>query len=988
MALVTRPVRRMSSRGVLMTKIEVTVDGSKYADDVEPRMLLVHYLRERLGKTGTVVGCDTSNCGACTVHLDGKSVKSCNVLAVQADGHEVTTIEGLAKDGELHPVQKAFHECHALQCGYCTPGMIMQSIDLLNDNPNPSEEEIREGSRATSAAAPATTTSSRPCRRRAGGERLARARTTTQERPPPTHHAERSVGPPPQGGPAPDHRAHPLDRQHRPARDAAPGHGAQPLRARADHQHRRERRPGRPNVVAVLTGADLATSRALPSAWPITPTRRPRSTRRSRSDRVTFAGEIVAVVVARNAAEARDAAELVDVDYDELPPVLDLKEARRTRSSPTPTSAPTSRRSGRSTPARPAPAATSTTPSPRPTRTAIVIEREYRQQRLIPAFMEPRSMVVDPTGEQITIWSATQIPHILRFLMARRARHPREQDPGDRARRRRWLRRQAADHAGGVDHLPGGPPAGQAVQVHRDPLESLMAAHHGRDQWQKLTLSAKKDGTVTGLKVELLADMGAYISGVGGGVPVLGAFMFNAIYKFPVPVRGPDGAHQQDLDRRLPRRRPARGDLRHRADDGRARRRGRRRPAGDPRAELDQARGVPVHHGVRAGLRLRQLRGRDREGQGDVRLRRPGRAEQKQRRETRTRSSSASASRRSPRCAGCALRVLGSLDYGAGGWEHAAVRMLPTGKVEVITGVSAHGQGHETAWSQIVADRLGVAFEDVEVLHGDTQIAPKGLDTYGSRSLVVGGEALVKAADKVIEKAKPIAAHLLEASDDDLEFAGGQVQRQGHRQGHGHPRDRVRHVHGAQPPRRRRALHGHRRDVRPGQNFSFPHGTHLCAVEVDTETGGVKMRKYVAVDDIGNIVNPLIVAGQVHGGLVQGIAQALFEEADYDEQGTLVTASFVDYLVPTAADHPSFDTDHTTPPTTTTRWAPRASARPAPSPRPRPSSTRSSTRSGTSASTTCRCRARRRASGGRSTAMTPGGYTPTPGRRSPLRRAG
>jgi carbon-monoxide dehydrogenase small subunit len=128
-----------------MTKIELTVDGAKCVDDVEPRMLLVHYLREKLGKTGTVVGCDTSNCGACTVHLDGRSVKSCNVLAVQAAGHEVTTIEGLAKDGELHPVQEAFRECHALQCGFCTPGMIMQSIDVLNDNANPSEEEIRVG---------------------------------------------------------------------------------------------------------------------------------------------------------------------------------------------------------------------------------------------------------------------------------------------------------------------------------------------------------------------------------------------------------------------------------------------------------------------------------------------------------------------------------------------------------------------------------------------------------------------------------------------------------------------------------------------------------------------------------------------------------------------------------------------------------------------------------------------------------------------------
>lgn len=128
-----------------MTRITVQVDDESYTDEVEPRTLLVHYLREQLGKTGTVVGCDTSNCGACTVHLDGRSVKSCNVLAVQADGHEVRTIEGLAKDGELHPVQAAFHECHALQCGYCTPGMIMQSIDLLNENPSPTEKEIRAG---------------------------------------------------------------------------------------------------------------------------------------------------------------------------------------------------------------------------------------------------------------------------------------------------------------------------------------------------------------------------------------------------------------------------------------------------------------------------------------------------------------------------------------------------------------------------------------------------------------------------------------------------------------------------------------------------------------------------------------------------------------------------------------------------------------------------------------------------------------------------
>jgi carbon-monoxide dehydrogenase large subunit len=261
-------------------------------------------------------------------------------------------------------------------------------------------------------------------------------------------------------------------------------------------------------------------------------------------------------------------------------------------------------------------------------------------------------------------------------------------------------------------------------------------------------------------------------------------------------------------------------------------------------------------------------------------------------------------------------RVLGSLSYGAGGWEHASVRMLPTGKVEVVTGSSPHGQGHETAWSQIVADRLGVPFDDVEVLHGDTQNAHKGMDTYGSRSLAVGGMAVVMAADKVIEKARTIAAHMLEASPDDLEFYGGRFGVKGTDKG----------VALGEVALATFAAHDLPDGVEPSldcdatfdpENFSFPHGTHLCAVDVDTETGEAKIRKYVCVDDIGNVVNPLIVEGQVHGGLVQGIAQALFEEAVYDDSGTLVTGSFVDYLVPSAADLPSFITDRTETPSTT-----------------------------------------------------------------------
>ena len=262
-------------------------------------------------------------------------------------------------------------------------------------------------------------------------------------------------------------------------------------------------------------------------------------------------------------------------------------------------------------------------------------------------------------------------------------------------------------------------------------------------------------------------------------------------------------------------------------------------------------------------------------------------------------------------------RVLGSLSYGAGGWENAAIRVLATGKVEVVTGASAHGQGHETAWSQIVADQLGVPFEDVEVIHGDTQSSPKGLDTYGSRSLAVGGIAVVKAAEKVVAKGRRIAAHMLEANEDDLEFADGKFSVRGV-PGEGRTIQEVAFAafvahdlpDGVEPSLDADATYD-------PENFSFPHGTHLCAIEVDTETGFATIRRYVCVDDIGHVINPLIVEGQVHGGLAQGIAQALYEEAVYDDEGNLTTGTFVDYLLPSAADLPPFVTDRTTSPSTT-----------------------------------------------------------------------
>ncbi|NHC23797.1 xanthine dehydrogenase family protein [Nocardioides sp. IC4_145] len=674
-----------------------------------------------------------------------------------------------------------------------------------------------------------------------------------------------------------------------------------------------------PNVVDVVTGQDLAeTQGVLINAWPITPDQKTPTHLPVAIDRVAFAGEIVAVVVARSAAEARDAAELVDVEYDELPAALDLKEAAADTVLAHPDlgsnkSAYWVFDSGEAGTGGNVDEAIAQARESG----GIVLEREYRQQRLIPAFMEPRSTVVDPTGEQLTVWSATQIPHILRFALAATTGIPESK-----------LRVIAPDVGGGFGGKLQTTPeewitvalarrTGKPVKYTETRSESLIAAHHGRDQWQKLTLAADREGNVTGLKVELLADLGAYVSLVGGGVPVLGAFMFNAIYKFPAyhfavqtvltnktwtdAYRGAGRPEATFAIERLMDELAAEVGV----DPLEIRERNWIKHEEFP---FTTVAGLEYDSGnyEAATERAKEMFGYD-----------ELRAEQRRRRESGDPVQlGIGVSTFTEMCGLAPSRVLGQLDYGAGGWEHASVRMLATGKVEVVTGASAHGQGHETAFSQIVADRLGVPFEDVEVLHGDTQVAPKGLDTYGSRSLVVGGEALVKASDKVVEKAKTVAAHLLEASADDLDFSGGRFTVRGTDQGVA-----IQEIATAVF-----AAHNLPDGMEPSLdsdatfdpvNFNYPHGTHLCAMEIDTETGALHMRKYVCVDDIGNVINPLIVSGQVHGGLVQGIAQALWEEAVYDESGTLVSGSFVDYLLPTSADTISFEVDHTTTPSLT-----------------------------------------------------------------------
>jgi carbon-monoxide dehydrogenase large subunit len=666
-----------------------------------------------------------------------------------------------------------------------------------------------------------------------------------------------------------------------------------------------------PGVIAVFSGRDFAEEQgSIPCAWPVTPDMVNPGHPSLAVEEVNHVGEAVAVIVARSKAAAQDAVELVDVDYDPLPVVLDMEQA--IADNPDLCHDHLSSNESFRFVFESGAAGTGQDTDQAFADAEVVVSRRFVQQRLIPAFMEPRSTVVQPQGDNYTMWSATQVPHILRLMLAMVTGTPEHK-----------IRVIAPDVGGGfggklqvtpeeVITLLVAKRVGKPVKWTETRSESLMSAHHGRDQIQYIDIASDREGNVKGLKVHILSDMGAYLRLVSPGIPILGAFMYPAIYKFPAYRFDCQGVftNKTPTDAYRGAGRPEATFAIERIMDELALELGM-----DP-LELRRKNWIKAEEFPFTTIAGLEYDSGDYEQATQQALELIGydelREEQRRRRESNDPVQlGIGFSTFTEMCGLAPSRVLGSLSYGAGGWESASIRMLPTGKVEVVTGSSAHGQGHETAWSQLVADELGVPFEDVEVLHGDTSVSPRGLDTYGSRSLVVGGAAAVNAAQKVVAKARRVAAHLLEANEDDLEFEGGKFA--------------VRGTPGTSIGIQEIALatfaaHNWPEGMEPSidaeatfdpVNFSFPHGTHICALEVDTETGMVKIRKYACVDDVGKIVNPLIVEGQVHGGLAQGIAQALYEEAVYDADGNLTTGTFVDYLVPSAADLPHFDTGNT-----------------------------------------------------------------------------
>jgi aerobic carbon-monoxide dehydrogenase large subunit len=670
-----------------------------------------------------------------------------------------------------------------------------------------------------------------------------------------------------------------------------------------------------PGVRQVLTGEDLndAYLSSMPCAWPVTDDMKAPEHWPIATGKACYVGDIVAVVVADSRYAAADAVDAVVVDYDPLPAVCDLEEAAS--DSVVIHDALGTNRSYTWT-LSPDPAAVDAAFAD----AAHTVSETYVQQRLIPEAMETRGVAAVPGvyGGDLTFYSATQIPHILKVQIAAVCGVPEHK-----------VRVVAPSVGGGF---------GSKLNVYAEDLiavavarrlgvparwtesrsENAVATIQGRGQIQHMELAADADGKVTAVRANLTADMGAYLQLVTPGIPLLGAFLYHGVYDVPAYHFECTGVftNKTPTDAYRGAGRPEATYAIERAMDALARQVGvdgaeiRRRNYITPEQfPYESIAGLTYDSGNYAPTldRALELVGYD-----------AIRAEQQRRRDAgETKHLGVGISTYVEMCGLAPSRVLASLNFGAGGWEAATVRMLPTGSVQVVSGSTPHGQGHETTWSQIVADRMGIDPDSVEVLHSDTAISPLGLDTYGSRSLPVGGVAVAMATDQVIAKAKAIAAHQLEASEDDIELAAGELS--------------VRGTPAKAMPIQATAFeaftaHNLPDGMEPNlqatvtydpPNFVFPFGTHVAVVEVDEETGRVELIDYAAVDDCGPQVNPMIVEGQLHGGIVQGVAQALWEEAIYDDEGNLRNATMVDYLVPSAAEMPSLKLDHTVTPSPT-----------------------------------------------------------------------
>jgi aerobic carbon-monoxide dehydrogenase large subunit len=670
----------------------------------------------------------------------------------------------------------------------------------------------------------------------------------------------------------------------------------------------------RPGVVGVYTGEELAGDFAgpIPMVWapPGVEIQTPENWPLKRGQ-VKHVGDPVAVVVATSRAAAIDAAEDVIVDYDPKPAVVDPEAALADGSPLVWEEFGTNKTHEWAVAGGDFDAALA--------EAEVTVEARYVNHRTSGAPIEPRCSVAEYRGDKLTLYSTTQIPHIARFVLGGMLGVAEDK-----------LRVVAPDVGGGFGAklqvyaeealvLALSKRLGRPVKWTETRSEHMTTSHHGRDQIDHITLTAKRDGTVTGCRARVVADLGAYQQLLTPFIPTLGFPVMGGCYAIPsidlhftgvftnkMPtdaIRGagrPEATYWIELTMDKLARELGMDPLELR----------RKNFIRKEQFPFETALGIVYDSGDYHGTLDKLLQNFDLDA---------FRAEQAELRQQGV-YRGVGFSTWVEVCGLAPSRAVGPQGVGlqAAFYESANVRVTPTGSAIVYSGISPHGQGLDTSFAQIAGDILGIDPQNVEILHGDTDQGAWGWDTYGSRSLSVGGEALARAARKVQDKAKRICAALLEAAPEDIEMTDGKYQVRG-------SPDKsmtMAEISGAAhiPPNELPA------DIEPGleessfydpENFVFPFGAHACVVDVDAETGKVTVVRYLAVDDCGPAINPMLIDGQVHGGITHAIGQALYEQVVYDEDGQLVTGTFVDYALPTAAEVPSFETDRTETPSPT-----------------------------------------------------------------------
>jgi aerobic carbon-monoxide dehydrogenase large subunit len=663
-----------------------------------------------------------------------------------------------------------------------------------------------------------------------------------------------------------------------------------------------------PGVSRVLTAETLGLSGGVPCAsnpfGGAIQVRRPILA----EGRVRMLGEPIAIVIADDRATARDAADRVVVDYEPTPAVIHAERALEPGAPLVHDDAPGNLCCTIAHKTEGFDAVFDAAP--------VVIRQTIDNQRLTPVPIETRAVLASwgAAADELTLYSSTQIPHFLRTFVAVICGIPESRcrviapdvGGGFGAKLNTYAEEYAVVQA---SKLVGAP-----VKWVEDRSEAMVSTIHGRDQLQHVELAADREGRVHAIRVKLIQDYGAYLQFLTPSISHLTVFMAPGPYDIQqvditclgvftntTPTDAYRGAGRPEATHMIERMMELLADELG-MDPAEVRRRnfirafpyasatGLSYDSGDYEGALDKALLMADYSGFEARRAEARARGNHR-GIG--------------------------LSTWVEICGLAPSAITHAIGVGSGGWESSILRLHPTGTATVITGSSAHGQGHATTWSQIVESELGIPFADIDVIHGDTLYSPYGIGTFGSRSLAVGGIALQQSCVKLRDKARLLAAHMLECSADDLEWADGRWSVKGSPE----RSKTIQELAGAAwtanslPEGMEPNLDATTFFDPP--NFTFPFGTHIAELEIDGETGRITIERYTAVDDCGNVVNPMIVEGQVHGGIAQSIAQALYEETVYDDDGQILTGSLVDYMIPSAAEMPHFDLARTVTPSPT-----------------------------------------------------------------------